>query len=216
MRIKHIGLKNFTVFEDFQLEVSSGINVFIGENGTGKTHLLKALYAACESSKSKNPIDELLKCFKENQQEGNLLRDKNVMQLTISIFSEGVTHGIHHSRQCLNILDAPSFFESKYSIEIPDGKKFSAVYIPVKDMLTHSDGLLAIANKYRDFPFDKTLTDIVVKASQWKIKQPLVCRSIVVPPSRINSFFDYFTTLSSGIEQNQRNDAELISISLKL
>lgn len=38
----------------------------------------------------------------------------------------------------------------------------------------------------------------------------------MVPPSRINSFFDYFTTLSSGIEQNQRNDAELISISLKL
>ena len=54
MTIKSVGLKNFTVFKDFQLEVSSGINIFVGENGTGKTHLLKALYAACEFSKNEN------------------------------------------------------------------------------------------------------------------------------------------------------------------
>ena len=213
MPIKHIGLKNFTVFEDFQLEVSSGINVFIGENGTGKTHLLKALYAACESSKSKNPIDELLKCFKENQQEGNLLRDKNVMQLTISIFSEGVTHGIHHSRQCLNILDAPSFFESKYSIEIPDGKKFSAVYIPVKDMLTHSDGLLAIANKYRDFPFDKTLTDIVVKASQWKIKQPPKLALSILPI--LEEMMDGTVVFENDEFYVRKNNGQLIRFELE-
>ena len=181
MYIKSLRLKNFTVFTDFHLNVDSGINIFVGENGTGKTHLLKALYAACESSKSENPIDELLKCFKENQQEGNLLKDKNVLQLTISIFSEGVTREIRHDQQSLNILDAPSFFEGKYSIEIPKGKKFSAVYIPVKDMLTHSDGLLAMASKYRDFPFDKTLTDIVVKASQWKVKQPTKLALSILP-----------------------------------
>ena len=76
MSIQSIGLKNFTVFKDFQLDVSTGINVFIGKNGTGKTHLLKAIYAACELSKTENTGDDLLKCFKENQQEGNLLRDK--------------------------------------------------------------------------------------------------------------------------------------------
>ena len=67
MSIESIGLKNFTVFEDFQLEVSSGINLFIGENGTGKTHLLKAIYAACELSRAESQNDELLKCFKEPQ-----------------------------------------------------------------------------------------------------------------------------------------------------
>ena len=181
MSIESISLKNFTVFEDFRIDVSSGINVFIGENGSGKTHLLKAIYAACESSRYEGNIENLLKCFRENQQDGNLLRNKNIEQLTISIFSKDVTSELHSSRQCLNISDVHPFYEGKYSIEIPHGKKFSAVYIPVKDMLTHSDGFLAMANKYRDFPFDKTLTDIVIKASQWKVKQPPPLALTILP-----------------------------------
>ena len=46
MKIKRIKFQNYTVFEDQQMEFSPGINVIIGENGTGKTHLMKALYSA--------------------------------------------------------------------------------------------------------------------------------------------------------------------------
>ena len=78
MPIKCIGLKNFTVFEDFQLEVSSGINVFVGENGTGKTHLLKALYAACEITKDKSlGANFLEKCFKNQGSVDFFKNDKN-------------------------------------------------------------------------------------------------------------------------------------------
>ena len=49
MKIKRIKFQNYTVFEDQQMEFSPGINVIIGENGTGKTHLMKALYSACEN-----------------------------------------------------------------------------------------------------------------------------------------------------------------------
>lgn len=38
MKIKRIKFQNYTVFEDQQMEFSPGINVIIGENGTGKTH----------------------------------------------------------------------------------------------------------------------------------------------------------------------------------
>lgn len=41
MKIKRIKFQNYTVFEDQQMEFSPGINVIIGENGTGKTHLMK-------------------------------------------------------------------------------------------------------------------------------------------------------------------------------
>ncbi len=41
-----LALKNFTAFSDVELEFVPGVNAFIGENGTGKTHILKALYAA--------------------------------------------------------------------------------------------------------------------------------------------------------------------------
>lgn len=48
MIIKRIKLENYTVFEDHQIEFDPGINIFIGENGTGKTHLFKVLYSACQ------------------------------------------------------------------------------------------------------------------------------------------------------------------------
>jgi ABC-type ATPase involved in cell division len=39
-------LTNFTAFADASFEFSPAINVLVGENGTGKTHLMKALYVA--------------------------------------------------------------------------------------------------------------------------------------------------------------------------
>jgi energy-coupling factor transporter ATP-binding protein EcfA2 len=42
--LKSLSLENFTVFQSAHFEFSEGINVIIGENGTGKTHVLKAGY----------------------------------------------------------------------------------------------------------------------------------------------------------------------------
>lgn len=42
--IKQLTLQNFTVFKDADLHFSQGLNVIVGENGTGKTHLLKLAY----------------------------------------------------------------------------------------------------------------------------------------------------------------------------
>ena len=48
MTITRVKLENFTVFESLDLEPSPGINVLVGANGTGKTHLMKVCYAACD------------------------------------------------------------------------------------------------------------------------------------------------------------------------
>ena len=37
--------KNFTAFPDARLRFARGLNVIVGENGLGKTHLLKLPYA---------------------------------------------------------------------------------------------------------------------------------------------------------------------------
>ena len=44
--LKTLAVKNFTAFPEAQLDFAEGLNVIIGENGTGKTHLLKLPYAA--------------------------------------------------------------------------------------------------------------------------------------------------------------------------
>ena len=48
--IEKLTLKNFTVFENLEIDFSPRINIIIGENGTGKTHLLKAAYALCAAN----------------------------------------------------------------------------------------------------------------------------------------------------------------------
>lgn len=42
--IAGVEIENFTAFEKLQLSLSPRLNVIIGSNGTGKTHLLKAIY----------------------------------------------------------------------------------------------------------------------------------------------------------------------------
>ena len=54
MSIKKIELTNFTDFEDLNIEFCDGINIFIGENATGKTHIMKLIYSACKAT---NPKD---------------------------------------------------------------------------------------------------------------------------------------------------------------
>lgn len=60
-------------------------------------------------------------------------------------------------------------------------QKINAVYLPVKDMLTHSRGLLAMAHKYNDFPFDKTLLDSIECAGRWGLKKPSELAKQILP-----------------------------------
>lgn len=47
--LKYLELKNFMGFPEIAIELGPGINVFIGENGVGKTNLLKAAYGLCSA-----------------------------------------------------------------------------------------------------------------------------------------------------------------------
>ena len=43
--LESLSVDNFTAFGSKELKFAGGLNVFVGENGTGKTHLLKLPYA---------------------------------------------------------------------------------------------------------------------------------------------------------------------------
>ena len=50
--IVQLQLENFTTFKHIEIDFSPKINVIIGENGTGKTHILKAAYGLSMASAS--------------------------------------------------------------------------------------------------------------------------------------------------------------------
>ncbi len=46
MILKSLNIKNFTVFQHLDVQFGSGMNVVVGANGAGKSHLLKLAYSA--------------------------------------------------------------------------------------------------------------------------------------------------------------------------
>lgn len=174
MAIKIVSIGNFTVFKDFHLNVSSGVNIIIGENGTGKTHLLKAIYSACGVTHDLNFGATRLPDIFSNIQEINLLHNKNEPHSTISL---KISDSEKYSQNGYLSLDN----NINYYFTVPEDKKLNAVYIPVKDVMTHSNGFLAMANTYKNFPFDKTLVDIVTKTSRWKVKNPSSLAISILP-----------------------------------
>ena len=180
MKIQSIRLENLTVFKDLTVNLSEGINVFIGKNGTGKTHLLKTIYGVCETSKEKSPFAfNFLKCFQQNSAIINFFHDRTHGTFSINLNREDFSHEMD-SRKNTILMDKDDNIWGGYHINLPKGDMFNATYIPVKDMLTHSKGLLAMSEKYNGFPFDKTLTDIINRASQWKLKKiPTMAKSFM-------------------------------------
>ena len=49
VKLKRLELARFTAFEEATFDFASGVNVLIGENGTGKSHVLKLIYCLHES-----------------------------------------------------------------------------------------------------------------------------------------------------------------------
>jgi predicted ATPase len=58
--ITQLQLKNFTAFTELAIDFSPGINIIIGENGTGKTQLLKAVLAMSSPDAQGEQADEQL------------------------------------------------------------------------------------------------------------------------------------------------------------
>jgi DNA replication and repair protein RecF len=57
MFIRSLSFVNFKNYTEAQLEFSDGINIFVGNNGEGKTNLLDAIFYLCFCKSFLNPID---------------------------------------------------------------------------------------------------------------------------------------------------------------
>lgn len=60
MHLKHLHLLNFKNYEELKLDFSSEINCFLGNNGSGKTNLLDAIFYLAFCKSFFNPIDSQL------------------------------------------------------------------------------------------------------------------------------------------------------------
>ena len=165
MIIKKIKLENYTVFENQQIEFSSGINVLIGENGTGKTHLLKALYSACQSvdKKVSFPHKLVLTMLPDDYKISRLItrsQGNHVGVIRVTAGEQNVTQE--------RVLTASFHGKTKKweaDVTGEDGWEetfagVSSIFIPAKEILSHSCNLNAAA-QVGNVRFDDTYLDII-------------------------------------------------------
>lgn len=60
MKIHQLKLHDFMVFQDVDVRFSPNINIICGENGTGKTALLKVLYSFAKVAMSRKSREKKL------------------------------------------------------------------------------------------------------------------------------------------------------------
>lgn len=168
MNITQIKLENFTVFKDTEINFDKGINIFIGENGTGKTHILKVLYSACQAA---NP-----KVSFSNKIVRTMLPDDFKISRLITR-----NRGNHNAKikVCAKIDDTTVVkslstefnnktkkWEAAVKGEEAWEKVFgdiSSIFIPAKEILSNSYNLTAAVEK-DNVRFDDTYVDIINSA----------------------------------------------------
>ena len=173
--LKKIKFKKFTAFESLEVKLSPGINVFLGENGTGKTHVLKAAYAACDIVKSKGSFAEKITnvFYPSGKKPGRLVkRHRTSSKGSLEVVRE--LAGGKEAKLRLSLsshttkADRATVSGSKVWSEHP----MSAAYIPAKDMMANAPGFSALYEA-REVHFEEVYADIVHKASLPVQKGPI-------------------------------------------
>ncbi|MGV8150065.1 MAG: AAA family ATPase [Alkaliphilus sp.] len=162
MAIKRLRLDSFTVFEKLDLEFVDGINIFIGENGTGKTHIMKILYSACQSARRDIMFsDKLVKVFKPDGLSISRLvkRQKGGKTSKIEVYAKDATIKAMFSTRTSK-WQADVTGENRWEKENAD---LVSTYIPAKDILTNAYQFEAAYIK-DNIDFDETYLDIIATA----------------------------------------------------
>ena len=81
MVIEHLKLTNFRNYSNLEIDFNSNVNVFIGDNGKGKTNVLESIYVLSLTKTNRYGIDENLIKFNEQiaKIEG-LIRTDNLLK----------------------------------------------------------------------------------------------------------------------------------------
>ncbi len=170
MGLTNIVCEQFTAFEMISLHLSPGINVFVGTNGTGKTHLMKIAYAACDISKTKIHFAEKLSrvFLPSGRMLGRLVKRQNTSSYgNVEVHrDEGILRGsfTNHTKKADSA--TVNGMEEWYL------KPIESVYIPVKEMLSSAPGFRSLYSQ-REIHFEEIYADILDRAYRPSLRGPV-------------------------------------------
>lgn len=172
-----LSLENFTVFAKADFEFTNGVNVYVGENGTGKTHVLKLLYAVQKNQylrRSESPEEfgtTLREVFRGDSVGRLVTRSRGEKACDVELTWGDRDLRFHFKRSTKTVE-----MEGKLNLI------FHPIFVPPKDILAHTinfadayDTILPNGQRWLDF--DVTYRDLV-RAANPDVPQKLPTRTL--------------------------------------
>jgi len=189
--VKELELKNFMGHTHFKSDDFAPINVIIGKNDTGKTGLLKLIYASCKSvdiysRRKQNEDVDLRKIFSEKLSDTFQPGKKGIGELVSKLGKDKLEIDILFDHPGLNYRDRVHFSFGESTTSNISGTNsirtisdsFRCLFIPAKEVLTPLKAIRA--TRYNLFMpgFDDTYIDLinslVIPTQKGNITQELV------------------------------------------
>ena len=172
--ITRFELINFTAFRDLKISLSPRINVIVGSNGTGKTLLLKAIYALAIAPQIQANVekqkrdaetglsDKFLRLFQPAEHKIGTLRTNSTKDRAGLIVQNSDESSIAVS---FNYNSRKLRFEKGSR---PDGKETDPVFIPTKEVLSLVRGMRHPQHNRAtvEMIFDDTYLDLAEKLTR--------------------------------------------------
>ena len=160
--ISDIRIENLGALQTIDLHSTTGINLVIGENGTGKTFLLKALYSAVRSMEEFRRGDDIrtiadilaekLRWTFQVEKLGDIVTRSSTDQLTFSMKLDDQSISYAFSQKAASKVGTVS--------PLAKGRETNSIFIPAKEVLSLYSVILKSREIDQSFGFDDTYYDL--------------------------------------------------------
>ena len=186
-RILGVTVENFTCFGRAELAFARGLNVFIGENGTGKSHVLKLLYAtlrgvdsdedARRTDRTRNKVeaethlaDRLMGVFRPDSL-GRLARrvpGRSTARVSVTLAIDAGGDDLE-ALQVDYDLSSHARKKVKAVTALPEVDTWS-LYLPTREVISFYPGFLGLYERHT-IEFDETYRDLCLALSTVEIRR---------------------------------------------
>ncbi|MGO9123040.1 MAG: hypothetical protein ACLQPD_36145 [Desulfomonilaceae bacterium] len=155
--LTRVEIDDFTAFRQLRMDFCPGMNLLIGNSGTGKSHLLKLLYAACRTTiTGQSLIDRLLNSFMPSSRDIGRLVHWGKDSSDIAIY------------RGIDLVQASLFRSPLQGIQVSGedlwySKAMPSVFLPTNDILSNAPGFLSLWDR-REVYFEEEIADVVRQA----------------------------------------------------
>ena len=179
--LKTLALRNFTVFPEADFRFARGLNVIVGENGTGKTHLLKLPYAvmavSAEEGRKRNGrptktrlqtriAEKIVNVFRPEGRIGRLARrqtGRSRCEVMMGFSEAGTSVGFNFASQNKSevVIDRSP---ARWREDVP-------VFLPTRELLTIYTGFVSLYETHH-VEFEETWRDTCVLLGAPAVRGP--------------------------------------------